>query len=229
MQQPADRRGGKQRLLTIGREIAGERFGLILRQAAAGQESREIREETEQLLARWQEIVRRAQTETKPGTVLYRGSLPEQWQADYAARGGARIEKASCLNEGLRGQLNAARERKLRLPHGGTVVFDRCEALTAIDVNTASAAEKDKRQTVLETNLEACLLIARQVRLRNLSGIILVDFIDMDEETDRSLVAERLAEAFATDRIRTALHGWTSLGLMEMTRRRGRVSLDQAV
>ena len=90
-----------------------------------------------------------------------------------------------------------------------------------IDVNTASfIGTGDKECTVLETNLEACELIAQQIRLRNLGGIILIDFIDMDNETDRSLVLSRLKECFSADRIKTVIHGWTKLGLMEMTRKR---------
>ena len=93
--------------------------------------------------------------------------------------------------------------------------------MTVIDVNTASSAGNgSKQQNVLETNLEACEMIARQVRLRNLCGIILIDFIDMDKETDRSLVCDRLNECFRNDRAKTVIHGWTSLGILEMTRKR---------
>ena len=96
-----------------------------------------------------------------------------------------------------------------------------------IDVNTASMDGKgSKERTVLETNLEACETAAQQVRLRNLSGIILIDFIDMDTETDRSLVLEKLGECFARDRIKTVIHGWTKLGIMEMTRKRTRAELN---
>ena len=73
--------------------------------------------------------------------------------------------------------------------------------------------------------MEACAVIAQQVRLRNASGIILIDFIDMASETDQSLVSDKLAECFSNDRIKTVIHGWTSLGLMEMTRKRTRPSL----
>ena len=100
-------------------------------------------------------------------------------------------------------------------------MIDQCEAMTVIDVNTASAMPAgNKEQLFLTTNLEACKEILIQARLRDLAGIIIIDFIDMDYETDRSMVLERLKECFKEDRIKTVIHGWTKLGLMEMTRKR---------
>ena len=84
----------------------------------------------------------------------------------------------------------------------------------------AEASRQGKEAAVLQVNLKACGEIARQVRLRNIGGIILIDFIDMDEPKDRELVQTRLEEAFRADRIKTVLYGWTRLGLMEMTRKR---------
>jgi ribonuclease G len=121
----------------------------------------------------------------------------------------------------MKRQLAAAEGRTVRLAHGGNIVIDRCEAMTVIDVNTASAVSSgDKERTILETNLEACEEIAIQVRVRDLAGIIVIDFIDMEAETDQSLVCNRLKECFENDRIKTVIHGWTQLGLMEMTRKR---------
>ena len=121
----------------------------------------------------------------------------------------------------LKRQLAAAEGRTVRLAHGGNIVIDRCEAMTVIDVNTASAVSSgDKERTILETNLEACEEIAIQVRVRDLAGISVIDFIDMEAEKDQSLVCNRLKECFENDRIKTVIHGWTQLGLMEMTRKR---------
>ena len=218
-----DNRG---RLRELGTEIAAGRFGLVLRQAAAEADPEMIRGEAEEKFALWQQIAAEAAKGGKPGRILYTEDPWERLKEDYEARGIDEYAECDGMEAEILRQLRAAGERIQRLPGGGSIVIDRCEAMTVIDVNTASSAVRGtKQQTVLETNLDACETIARQVRLRNLSGIILIDFIDMDTETDRSLVSERLGECFREDRIKTVIHGWTSLGLMEMTRKRTRPSL----
>ena len=102
-------------------------------------------------------------------------------------------------------------------------MIDRCEAMTVIDVNTAGDTSGPGQQEVfLQTNLEACAEIVRQVRLRNLSGIVIVDFINVKTDPDRELMLEKLRQGFDNDRIKTVIHGFTSLGLAEITRRRSR-------
>ena len=125
-------------------------------------------------------------------------------------------------------QLKESENRLVRLPHGGNIVIDRCEAMTVIDVNSASdAGDANRRQSVLRTNLEACREIMIPVRLRNLSGILILDLIDMEEESDRNTVRQALEEAFRADRMKTVIHGYTSLGLMEMTRKRSRATWQE--
>ena len=120
-------------------------------------------------------------------------------------------------------QLRSAGQRKVRLNHGGNLVIDRCEAMTVIDINTAGdTAGRSPEDIFRETNLEACGEIVRQVRLRNLSGVILIDFINTQTDSDRSLILEALTQGFDRDRVKTVIHGFTSLGLMEMTRKRSR-------
>ena len=217
----------RDRLKKTGNEIAGGRFGLIMRNAAAETETETIRLEAENLYKLWIETAAKAAEGGRPGSVLWSCDPAEQIREDYAAGGYEEVHESEGPNQEIRRQLNQAAERKVTLPGGGSIVIDRCEAMTVIDVNTASAgAGGTKRQNVLETNLEACEMIACQVRLRNLSGIILIDFIDMDEETDRSLVSEKLAQCFSYDRIKNVIHGWTRLGLMEMTRKRTRQEQD---
>ena len=97
-----------------------------------------------------------------------------------------------------------------------------------IDVNSgADAGEGNRRETALRTNLEACREIMIQTRLRNLAGILILDLIDMDWEEDRKRVREALEEAFREDRNKTVIHGYTSLGLMEMTRKRSRATWQE--
>jgi ribonuclease G len=117
--------------------------------------------------------------------------------------------------------LHKAFERKIELPSGGNLIIDHTEALIVIDVNTGKfVGEKDLESTVVATNLEAAEEIARQLRLRNLSGIIIVDFIDMQQESNRRLITEKLEECSAEDRTKTIVVGWTKLGLMEITRKK---------
>ena len=149
----------------------------------------------------------------------------EELRRDYGPKGITEIREGAELPADLRRQKQEAENRKIRLPHGGNIVIDRCEALTAIDVNSASdPGEGNRRETVIRTNLEACREIMIQARLRNLSGILILDMIDMDDEKDRSLILEALKDAFREDRIKTVIHGYTSLGLIEMTRKRSRAT-----
>jgi ribonuclease G len=119
----------------------------------------------------------------------------------------AKIEKALC--------------RKVWLKSGGYLVIDHTEALTSIDVNTGRYVGGNGLQdTVLHTNLEAAKEIARQVRLRDIGGIIIIDFIDMDEETHKEKVLDCLKQSLKKDRTKTNVLGMTSLGLVEMTRKK---------
>lgn len=123
-------------------------------------------------------------------------------------------------------EIEKALARKVELKSGGYLIFDQTEALTTVDVNTGSfVSGKNLSDTIFKTNLEAAQCIARQLRLRNLGGIIIVDFIDMDEDEQRETVLEELKKAIATDRARINVNGFTPLGLVELTRKRTRESL----
>ncbi|MBC7697530.1 MAG: ribonuclease E/G, partial [Bacteroidia bacterium] len=123
-------------------------------------------------------------------------------------------------------EIEKAMSRKVELNSGGYLIFDQTEALTTVDVNTGSfVSGKNLSDTIFKTNLEAAQCIARQLRLRNLGGIIIIDFIDMDEDSQREAVLEELKKAVDLDRSRTGVNGFTPLGLVEMTRKRTRESL----
>jgi len=125
-------------------------------------------------------------------------------------------------------QLTRALERKVWLKSGGYLVFDQAEALTAIDVNTGRfVGKKNQEETVLKTNLEAAEEVVRQLRLRNIGGIIIVDFIDMLKESNRKRVTDVLAQALKRDRARASMLKISELGLVQMTRKRTRESLEQ--
>ena len=123
-------------------------------------------------------------------------------------------------------EIERALSRKVELKSGGYLIFDQTEALTTIDVNTGSfVSGKNLSDTIFKTNLEATHCIARQLRLRNLGGIIIIDFIDMDTDVQRNTVLVELTKAVSADRARTNINGFTQLGLVEMTRKRTRESL----
>ena len=222
-------------------------FGLVMRAAAVHAEEEDILEEVNRLWAEWQKVLHIFRTGKGP-RILWTGDDSErQILNDYAGRGGVdRIWQGEALPAELERQWRNTGARRITLPHGGNIVIDRCEALTVIDVNTAgdttggrikhaengdgrtedrshrkkSAENTSAEGIFLETNLEACEEIVRQVRLRNLSGVILVDFINLMNEEDQSCLIEALRHEFEKDRVKTVIHGFTALGLVEMTRKR---------
>jgi ribonuclease G len=123
-------------------------------------------------------------------------------------------------------EIEKALSRRVDLKSGGTLFIDQTEALTTIDVNTGGfVGSRNFDDTVFKTNLEAAQAIARQLRLRNLGGIVIVDFIDMQSDEHRAAVLAELKKALARDRTRMTVNGFTQLGLVEMTRKRTRESL----
>ncbi|MEP5568515.1 MAG: ribonuclease G [Halioglobus sp.] len=129
---------------------------------------------------------------------------------------------------GIEEELQRALGRKVELKSGGYLIIDQTEAMTTIDVNTGSfVGRRNLEETIFKTNLEAATMLARQLRLRNLGGIIIVDFIDMQDEEHRRQVHRTLEKAMAKDPARNKITGVSDLGLVEMTRKRTRESLEQ--
>jgi len=127
----------------------------------------------------------------------------------------------------IESQIERALDRKVELKSGGYLVIDHAEALTAIDVNTGRfVGKRDQEETVVKTNLEAAEEVVKQLRLRNIGGIIVVDFIDMARESDRKRVTDVLAEALGRDRARATMSRISDLGLVQMSRKRTRESLE---
>jgi ribonuclease G len=125
-------------------------------------------------------------------------------------------------------QIERALDRKVWLKSGGYLVFDQAEALTAIDVNTGRfVGKRSQDDTIFKTNLEAVEEVVDQLRLRNIGGIIIVDFIDMARENDRKKVSDALATALKHDKARTSALKISELGLVQMTRKRTRESLEK--
>lgn len=129
---------------------------------------------------------------------------------------------------GVEAELGKALSRKVELKSGGYLIFDQTEAMTTIDVNTGGfVGHRNLEETLFKTNLEAARALARQLRVRNLGGIIIVDFIDMQDEEHKRQVHRSLEKNLAKDFTRTAITGVTELGLVQVVRKRTRESLEQ--
>jgi ribonuclease G len=127
---------------------------------------------------------------------------------------------------GVEDEIQKALARRVDLKSGGYLIIDQTEAMTTIDVNTGGfVGVRNFDDTIFKTNLEAAQTIARQLRLRNLGGIIIIDFIDMENEEHRTAVLSEFNKALARDHTRLTVNGFTALGLVEMTRKRTRESL----
>lgn len=128
---------------------------------------------------------------------------------------------------GVEDEIQRALARKVDLKSGGYLVLDQTEAMTTIDVNTGSfVGRRNLEETIFKTNLEAATTLARQLRLRNLGGIIIIDFIDMQDPEHRRQVHRTLEKAMQKDPARNKITGVSELGLVEMTRKRSRESLE---
>lgn len=127
-------------------------------------------------------------------------------------------------------EIQGALEKRVNLKSGGYLIVDQTEAMTTIDVNTgAFVGHKNLEETIYRTNLEATQAIARQLRLRNMGGIIILDFIDMDVEEHKEHVLNALEKELSKDRVKTSISSISSLGLVEMTRKRTRESLERTL
>lgn len=236
----------RKALMNLGKEISNGTHGLIMRNAAMNASEEDIRAEVDELMSVWTCLRSAAPTAHVPSMIHQPRTQLDSLLDDYKHKGIDRIitNDVILVNQ-LEGiapvtiasdelmhiarldhQRDKALQRHVWLDSGASLVIDPCEAMTVIDVNTAKfTGKRDLGETILKTNLEACKEIARQVRLRNLSGIILIDMIDMDLPEHHQQVLEALRQAFANDRVKTVIHGFTSLGLIEMTRKKSRMPL----
>jgi ribonuclease G len=155
-----------------------------------------------------------------------------QFAAAFMPEAVERIELYSAARplfalHGVDAEIDRALNRQVQLQSGGYIVIDQTESMTTVDVNTgAFVGSRNPEETVYRTNLEAAVTIARQLRLRNLGGIIIIDFIDMEDEAHRVQLLAALQTALAADRAQTQIAEGAPLGLVAMTRKRTRESLE---
>jgi len=248
----------RKRLTDLAEGILDAKTGVIIRTSAVGVSHEELEKDIKGLVKQWKYIQQQAARGGAPKLLHNDLTLLERAVRDIFVGEIEKIfvdspqtveklvhllqrylpeaiEKLQLVNYDIMSvlnlsvQLDKALHTKIWLDCGGYLIIEQMEALTVIDVNTGKyVGEKNLENTVLHTNLEAASEIARQLRLRNLGGIIIVDFIDMTETDDRDKVLEHLRQELKHDRIKTNILGFTQLGLLEMTRKKnGRNLYDQ--
>ena len=217
--------------------------GVILRSAAASASAEQLSSELSVLSDCWRRIREKAASVSAPA--LLRGGedligrmlAEETGRLEYiltnepsALPKGCEIPVRSCehpfLLHNIRDRLEKSLRRTVRMKSGATLVIDPCEAMTVIDVNSAMASGgKSIGETAERVNAEAAWEIARLLRLRGIGGMIVVDFIDMASAEAKERLIRTMREALAEDPVKTTVHGITTLGLMEITRRRTQTPL----
>lgn len=241
----------REKLYDVVSRIKPEGMGFIVRTAAAKAKVKDIKAEAQILVAHWQEILERFE-KAKISDVLhlesdlvsrtlrdlYSDDITEIVVNDEGVRDriarllGHRAQKSVVLfpkdrdmfhDLGLTEQIDSMLDKKVKLESGAYLIINRTEALTVIDVNTGKyVGDANLEETVFKTNLLAAKEIAKQLRLRNIGGIIVVDFIDMESEEHRQQVLSILEEELNKDRVKTTVVGMSGLGLVEITRKKTR-------
>ncbi|WP_420366774.1 Rne/Rng family ribonuclease [Curtobacterium sp. L3-7] len=251
----------RARLKKILKEVLPEHAGVIVRTAAEGATEEQLTRDVQRLTAQWEAIQKKVANGHAPVMLHSEPDLlvkivRDVFNEDFtkliidgdAARGTIeeyldavapdlkdRVEiydgPDSFEEYRLNEQIEKALDRKVWLPSGGSLVIDRTEAMTVVDVNTGKfvGSGGNLEETVTKNNLEAAEEIVRQLRLRDIGGIIVVDFIDMVLESNRDLVLRRLIECLSRDRTKHQVAEVTSLGLVQMTRKKIGVGLRESL
>lgn len=231
--------------------------GIILRTACMEAEDEDILYELEKLLGVWEEIRKRYEKYKAPSLIYEDIDVIERTLRDYLDSDINRVVinheklmrrinavlKAKNMNYGFKVQyvegdlfekfglekdIRRAIKRKVWLKSGGYLVFDETEAMTVIDVNSGKyTGHDDFEETVAQLNLEAAVEIPRQLRLRSIGGIILIDFIDMKNKDNEKNVIQTLKKELEKDKAHTRIVGMTGLGFLEMTRKKSRYGISQ--
>jgi len=251
----------KDRLRSLVEEIRPAGTGFIVRTAAEGKSSEELKSDMEFLVGLWEDIDKRREHHGAPCLIhsdldltskILRDTLTEDVNrivvdnreehdkiVRFLATFMPNLRYAIDFYEGnepifdafgLEVEISRALGRKVWLKSGGYIIIEQTEALTAIDVNTGRFVGKHNLEdTILKTNLEAVKEIAFQLRLRNLGGLVIIDFIDMEREAHREKVHAALEEALRQDKAKTNILKISELGLVEMTRKRVRESIGRTL
>ncbi len=205
----------RERLLGIAKAACPEGMGLVIRTQAEDAPAGIIAEEAAALAAQWNALAGRARARKAPALVDEAGSLWARAERDLGV-----APTRGPIGAALWEKVEKLLRRKVWLDSGAFLVIDVCEAMTVIDVNSGkNAGGKTPGGLALKVNLEAAREAARQVRLRDLGGIIVIDFVDMETDAEREAVLDAFAGASEADRAKRHMHGFSAAGLLEMTRR----------
>ncbi len=248
----------RARLRGTVKKIVPPGLGVILRTAAARATQEALEAELSRLVTLWETVQKRARIQKAPGLIWRDGHLAVRALREYLTddtdaivtndeetaallssllreegRGAVSltIEKGNLFHaHGIEDDVALLFSREVPLPSGGSLVIEHTEALTAVDVNSGGfrRAGISHEEAAFLVNLEAAAEMARQIRLRGIGGMILIDFIDMETDAQKEAVVAALRKAAQTDPVKTVVLGMTQLGLVEMTRKRtGRRLIDQ--
>ncbi len=212
----------QKRLIQLVKKHLQGGNGAIIRTSAKGKE-KEIIEDIKNIQSKWNNILKTSinpnQNEAK---LLYKSEdIIDKILMDLTDRQiEIKREKNAFERYEIDKQIQKFQNRKIWLKCGGFITIDKTEALTAIDVNTGKyTGNKNLQQTIIKVNKEATIEIAKQLRLRDIGGIIIIDYIDMKDQKDREMIEKLLKEELKKDRTKTQVEGFTKLDLMEMTRK----------
>lgn len=235
----------RKKLKDIVENIIPEGMGAIIRTSAEHQKEENIEKDIKRLLSKWREI-ETTTIEKCPKMIYNKGGIVRKTLIDLSNE---KLEKITVENEELKNEvenilkeingktkvevkadiireyflekkLKGIENRKIYLKSGGFITIDKTEALTAIDVNSGKFIGNDNLEnTIMKVNLEATKEIAKQIRLRDIGGIIIIDFIDMYEEADRAKILEEMKNYTKFDRSKIQIEGFTRLDLLELTRK----------
>ena len=246
--QKIDDKKKKDELIRFMKDNLPDGFGAIVRTSAEKVSKDEIKKDIEALLKKWNKIEKEYNSSSsEPKLICESENVVEKMLVDLSTNGIDRIttnsedeygrlknslsemdiiklvyeNKKNLIEEyGLIGQLEKLENRKIWLNCGGFITIDKTEALTAIDVNTGKFTGKnDLESTIFKVNKEATIEIAKQLRLRDIGGIIIIDYIDMKNKENKEKIENLLKEQLKTDRAKTQVEGFTKLNLMELTRK----------
>lgn len=238
----------KDRLLNIIRSKLPENTGAILRTAAEKKAEKDLVQDLEQLINKWQKIKEKFESEEAKPQLLYTSpsilekliiDMPENKIDQIEVNDKKEYEEIKNILENLQEknikleikqnllekyelekQIEKSKQRKIWLNCGGFITIDATEALVAIDVNSGKFTGKSTLEdTVYKVNYEATIEIAKQLRLRDIGGIIIIDYIDMQKAENKDKIEKLLRETLKQDRAKTQVEGFTKLNLMELTRK----------
>jgi len=245
----------KENLRSTGMKLKSEEEGLIFRTSSTSATQEEMENELHRLRSHYADIIEKAASLKKPG-ILYQKDTFTQLILDYItgmSSGEVIIDDLSLKkfiqsknpalkityyngkenifsHHRIEHEIDKALKRIVWLDNGAYLIFDETEALTIIDVNTGKFSGKnDYQDTVVKTNTLAAIEIARQLKLRDIGGIVLIDFIDMKNERDKRYIQDTVEKEFQKDKTRTKIIGFTSLGILQLTRKKTKVSLSEAL